>query len=112
MWQNPGFEGGVLLPRVGIFGWGVVAPRSPNIDRFAENLGSTESWLETFNGYGPDNFLVGLPEFRFADPGSACGSARDGGPLSMDSSTGTAEKPSSSAGSPPSSGRSCRRWPA
>ena len=55
------------MPRVGIFGWGVVAPRSPNIDRFAENLGSTESWLETFNGYGPDNFLVGLPEFRFAD---------------------------------------------
>jgi 3-oxoacyl-[acyl-carrier-protein] synthase II len=55
------------LPRVGIFGWGVVAPRSPNVDRFAENLGSTESWLEPFNGYGPDNFLVGLPEFRFAD---------------------------------------------
>src|SRR6195952_5541743 len=61
------FEGGVLLRRVGIFGWGVVAPRSPNVDAFAANLASTESWLEPFNGFGPDNFLVGVPDFRFAD---------------------------------------------
>ena len=67
LWQNPGFEGGVLLRRVGIFGWGVVAPRSPNIDAFAANLASAESWLQPFNGFGPDNFLVGVPEFRFAD---------------------------------------------
>ena len=55
------------MRRVGIFGWGVVAPRSPNIDAFAANLASAESWLQPFNGFGPDNFLVGVPEFRFAD---------------------------------------------
>src|SRR5947199_5711986 len=58
---------GSVLRRVGIFGWGVVAPRSPNVDAFAANLASTESWLEPFNGFGPDNFLVGVPDFRFAD---------------------------------------------
>ncbi|MFL6195858.1 MAG: beta-ketoacyl synthase N-terminal-like domain-containing protein [Thermoanaerobaculia bacterium] len=45
----------------------MVAPRSPNIDAFAENLAANGSWLEPFNGFGPDNFLVGIPEFRFAD---------------------------------------------
>lgn len=55
------------MRRVGIFGWGLVAPRSPNIDRFAENLDSSESWLTPFNGYGPDNFLVGVPDFSFED---------------------------------------------
>jgi 3-oxoacyl-(acyl-carrier-protein) synthase len=44
-----------------------VAPRSPNIAAFAENLASCESWLEPFNGFGPDNFLVGIPDFSFAD---------------------------------------------
>jgi 3-oxoacyl-(acyl-carrier-protein) synthase len=68
LWHNPGFEvEGLPLRRVGIFGWGLVAPRSPNIDVFAENLGSSESWLGPFNGFGPDNFLVGVPEFSFAD---------------------------------------------
>ncbi len=55
------------MRRVGIFGWGVVAPRSPHIDAFARNLESSESWLEPFGGFGPDNFLVGRPEFRFED---------------------------------------------
>jgi 3-oxoacyl-[acyl-carrier-protein] synthase II len=55
------------LRRVGIFGWGIVAPRSPNIDAFTANLDSSESWLEPFNGYGPDNFLVGVPSFSFED---------------------------------------------
>jgi 3-oxoacyl-[acyl-carrier-protein] synthase II len=55
------------LRRVGIFGWGIVAPRSPNIDAFARNLECGESWLEPFNGFGPDNFLVGMPAFSFAD---------------------------------------------
>lgn len=55
------------MRRVGIFGWGIVAPRSPNIARFAENLACSTSWLEPFNGFGPDNFLVGVPEFSFAD---------------------------------------------
>ncbi len=51
--------------RTGVFGWGVVAPKSPNIEAFEHNLESSESWLSPFNGYGPDNFLVGRPEFDF-----------------------------------------------
>lgn len=51
--------------RVGIFGWGLVAPRSPDIDAFTRNLQSAESWLEPFDGFGPDNFLVGQPTFDF-----------------------------------------------
>ncbi len=53
--------------RVGVFGWGIVAPKSPNIESFRSNLASSESWLAPFNGFGPDNFLVGNPEFEFAD---------------------------------------------
>jgi 3-oxoacyl-[acyl-carrier-protein] synthase II len=56
-----------LKTRVGVFGWGIVAPKSPNIETFADNLQSSESWLAPFNGFGPDNFLVGMPEFSFAD---------------------------------------------
>ncbi len=55
------------MRRVGIFGWGVVAPRSKDIDAFERNLASTESWLSPFNGFGPDNFLVGMPDFHFTD---------------------------------------------
>ena len=51
---------------MGVFGWGIVAPRSPDVDAFAANLDSAQSWLTTFNGFGPDNFLVGAPEFDFA----------------------------------------------
>jgi 3-oxoacyl-(acyl-carrier-protein) synthase len=51
--------------RVAIFGWGIVAPRSPSIERFAANLEGAESWLSPFGGFGRDNFLVGTPEFRF-----------------------------------------------
>lgn len=53
------------MTRVGVFGWGVVAPRSPDIAAFARNLAGSETWLEPFNGFGPDNFLVGRPEFDF-----------------------------------------------
>jgi 3-oxoacyl-[acyl-carrier-protein] synthase II len=53
--------------RVGIFGWGVVAPRSKDIEAFERNLASTESWLSPFNGFGPDNFLVGMPDFDFSE---------------------------------------------
>ncbi len=53
------------MRRVGIFGWGIVAPRSPNIERFAANLAAAESWLAPFNGFGVDTFLVGTPEFSF-----------------------------------------------
>jgi 3-oxoacyl-[acyl-carrier-protein] synthase II len=52
-------------PRLGIFGWGLVGPKSPDIDAFARNLASAESWLAPFDGYGPSNFLVGTPAFDF-----------------------------------------------
>lgn len=55
------------LKSVGVFGWGVVAPKSPNIDSFTHNLENSQSWLAPFNGFGPDNFLVGIPEFDFED---------------------------------------------
>lgn len=51
--------------RIGIFGWGVVAPRSPDIDAFQRNLERSESWLSPFREFGPSNFLVGYPEFDF-----------------------------------------------
>jgi len=51
--------------RIGIFGWGVVAPKSPDISTFERNLENAGSWLSPFTGYGPSNFLVGNPEFDF-----------------------------------------------
>jgi 3-oxoacyl-[acyl-carrier-protein] synthase II len=51
--------------RIGVFGWGVVAPKSPNIDTFERNLERPDSWLTPFRGFGPSNFLVGYPEFDF-----------------------------------------------
>jgi 3-oxoacyl-[acyl-carrier-protein] synthase II len=53
--------------RVGIFGWGVVAPKSRDIGSFEKNLLEAESWLEPFEGFGPNNFLVGTPDFDFED---------------------------------------------
>jgi 3-oxoacyl-(acyl-carrier-protein) synthase len=54
------------MRRAAIFGWGLVAPKSATIDEFERNLDSAESWLSPFNGFGPDNFLVGTPKFDFA----------------------------------------------
>jgi 3-oxoacyl-[acyl-carrier-protein] synthase II len=51
--------------RVGVFGWGVVAPKSPNVDVFAQNLEHAGTWLSPYTGYGQSNFLVGYPEFDF-----------------------------------------------
>ncbi|HYI12481.1 MAG TPA: beta-ketoacyl synthase N-terminal-like domain-containing protein [Thermoanaerobaculia bacterium] len=51
--------------RVGIFGWGVVAPKSPNVNAFEKNLEDSGTWLSPFTGYGQSNFLVGNPEFDF-----------------------------------------------
>jgi 3-oxoacyl-[acyl-carrier-protein] synthase II len=51
--------------RVGIFGWGVVAPKSPNVDTFASNLEKADTWLSPFTGFGQSNFLVGYPDFDF-----------------------------------------------
>jgi 3-oxoacyl-[acyl-carrier-protein] synthase II len=56
-----------MRKRIGIFGWGVVAPKSPDIGAFERNLALAETWLSPFRGYGPSNFLVGYPEFDFED---------------------------------------------
>ena len=56
-----------MASRVGVFGWGIVAPRSPTVERFRENLQAGEHWLTPFRGFGPGNFLVGVPDFAFAD---------------------------------------------
>lgn len=55
------------MRRVGIYGWGVVAPRSPDVEAFERNLERPESWLEPYDGFGPNNFMVGVPDFRFSD---------------------------------------------
>jgi len=53
--------------RLGVYGWGIVAPKSPNVETFRRNLSCSGSWLQPFDGFGPDNFLVGMPDFDFAD---------------------------------------------
>jgi len=53
--------------RIGIYGWGIVAPKSPNVAAFERNLTEADSWLEHFDGFGPNNFLVGEPDFDFQD---------------------------------------------
>ncbi|MEN9578990.1 MAG: hypothetical protein RJA70_1999 [Pseudomonadota bacterium] len=55
------------MTRAAIFGWGVVAPQSATVDEFSRRLADATSWLSPFNGFGPDNFLVGQPKFDFAD---------------------------------------------
>ncbi|MEO8275887.1 MAG: beta-ketoacyl synthase N-terminal-like domain-containing protein [Thermoanaerobaculia bacterium] len=55
------------MTRIGVFGWGVVAPRSRDIAAFERNLQSTDSWLTPYDGFGPSNFLVGQPDFDFTD---------------------------------------------
>lgn len=55
------------MSRVGIYGWGIVAPRSPTIEAFAANLESARSWLTPFDGFGPSTFLAGEPTFHFRD---------------------------------------------
>ena len=54
-------------PRIGIFGWGVVAPRSRNVAEFGQNLERPGTWMEPFTGFGPSNFLVGNPLFDLED---------------------------------------------
>ena len=50
-----------------MYGWGIVAPKSPNVEAFRKNLASAETWLTPFDGFGPDNFLIGTPDFHFSD---------------------------------------------
>jgi 3-oxoacyl-[acyl-carrier-protein] synthase II len=52
--------------RIGVFGWGVVAPGASDIDVFRERMTSGDSRLSPFAGFGPSNFLVGQPDFDFA----------------------------------------------
>ena len=56
-----------MKKRIGVFGWGVVGPNAPNVDAFEKNLEKAECWLEPFVGVGPNNFLVGMPDFKFSD---------------------------------------------
>jgi hypothetical protein len=35
------------------------------MEAFAENLARADTWLAPFRGFGPNNFLVGYPEFDF-----------------------------------------------
>jgi 3-oxoacyl-(acyl-carrier-protein) synthase len=51
------------MARIGIYGWGIVAPRSPDVAAFTTNLDSSDTWLTPFEQFGPSNFLVGDPEF-------------------------------------------------
>jgi 3-oxoacyl-(acyl-carrier-protein) synthase len=53
--------------RIGVFGWGLVAPGARDVDTFAEVMARPDSWLSRFEGFGPSNFLVGEPAFDFAD---------------------------------------------
>ncbi|MDJ0839945.1 MAG: beta-ketoacyl synthase N-terminal-like domain-containing protein [Acidobacteriota bacterium] len=53
--------------RIGIFGWGLVAPGAADIDEFEQNLSKPASMLTPFEGFGPNNFMVGNPKFDFAD---------------------------------------------
>ncbi len=62
-----GAAGEPTLTRIGVFGWGVVAPGAKDIDTLATRLDEPESWLSRFDGFGPSNFLVGKPDFDFAD---------------------------------------------
>lgn len=55
------------MKRVGVFGWGVVAPQCRNIEAFERRLESTESWLTPYTGFAQSNFLVGVPDFSFSD---------------------------------------------
>lgn len=53
------------MRRVGVYGWGIVAPKAANVDEFAARLDGVETWLAPFEGFGPNNFLVGRPSFSF-----------------------------------------------
>ena len=54
------------MRRVGIYGWGIVAPQCANVGEFEQRLAEGGSWLSPFEGFGPSNFLVGAPKFDFS----------------------------------------------
>jgi len=53
--------------RVGIYGWGIIAPQSKDVAAFEKHLESTDSWLTPHKGFAQSNFLVGEPDFTFSD---------------------------------------------
>lgn len=53
--------------RIGVFGWGLVAPGAKNVEAFDRRLREGGSWLSEFTGFGPSNFLAGMPTFEFED---------------------------------------------
>src|ERR1700724_4361605 len=60
-WRCCGTIRGSMRKRIGVFGWGIVAPRSPDVESFARQLECSESWLTPFHRVGPDTLLVGRP---------------------------------------------------
>lgn len=55
------------MAKIAVYGWGLVAPGVANINEFSRKLDEGGSWLQPFNGFGPDSFLVGQPSFDLAD---------------------------------------------
>lgn len=53
--------------RIGIFGWGVNAPQSADVNAFEQNLQRSDTWMTPFKAYGPNNFLVGQPTYSEDD---------------------------------------------
>lgn len=64
--RGNGVSYGASVRRVGIYGWGIVAPQCANVREFESKLAEGGSWLSPFDGFGPSNFLVGQPKFDFA----------------------------------------------
>lgn len=56
-----------IVKRIGVFGWGIVAPGAQTIDAFEGALDRAGTHLGPFDGFGPSNFLVGDPAFDFGD---------------------------------------------
>lgn len=64
--QVAGLSYGTFVRRIGIYGWGIVAPQCANVREFEAKLAEGGSWLNPFEGFGPSNFLVGKPKFDFS----------------------------------------------
>jgi 3-oxoacyl-[acyl-carrier-protein] synthase II len=56
-----------MKKRIGVYGWGIVAPCAATVGEFAKHLEVAQSWLSPFEDYGPSNFQVGIPKFKFQE---------------------------------------------
>ncbi len=52
--------------RLGVLGWGVVAPSAENTREFRSQLESEGTWMTPFTGFAQSNFWVGKPKFDFS----------------------------------------------